>query len=138
MTARDNREDLDKRIDAIESAYEYFLAYAAQGRTTDSGAGGANSDVREHLESMRSALDGLAGVAQACAAELDPGLVEGTEAFIAAIENDSSVAGSIVSLVLAKSDISSQLIDNLNASIHIRALLTDLFVIDEALKNKVT
>jgi hypothetical protein len=30
---------------------------------------------------------------------------------------------------------SSQLVDNLNASIHIRALLTDVFLIDEALKS---
>ena len=37
-------------------------------------------------------------------------------------------------LVLARADISSQLIDNLNASIHLRALLTDLFVVDEVLK----
>ena len=29
----------------------------------------------------------------------------------------------------------SQLVDNLNASIHLRALLTDLFLIDEALKS---
>jgi hypothetical protein len=36
--------------------------------------------------------------------------------------------------VLAQPAIGSQLIDNLNASIHVRALLTDLFLIDEALK----
>ena len=37
-------------------------------------------------------------------------------------------------MVLAQPSISSQLIDNLNASIHLRALLTDLFLIDELLK----
>jgi hypothetical protein len=36
--------------------------------------------------------------------------------------------------VLAQPSISSQLIDNLNASIHLRALLTDLFLLDESLK----
>jgi hypothetical protein len=36
--------------------------------------------------------------------------------------------------VLAQPAISSQLVDNLNASIHVRALLTDLFLLDEALK----
>jgi len=36
--------------------------------------------------------------------------------------------------VLAQPIISSQLIDNLNASIHLRALLTDLFLIDEIIK----
>jgi hypothetical protein len=36
--------------------------------------------------------------------------------------------------VLAQPSISSQLIDNLNASIHLRALLTDLFLVEEILK----
>ena len=40
MTTREMRENMDGRIDAIEAAYEYFLAYAAQGRSTDHGAGG--------------------------------------------------------------------------------------------------
>ncbi len=34
-------------------------------------------------------------------------------------------------LVLAQPAISSQLIDNLNASIHLRALLADLFLVTE-------
>ena len=37
-------------------------------------------------------------------------------------------------LVLAQPGISSQMIDNINASIHVRALLTDVFVVDEILK----
>ncbi len=37
-------------------------------------------------------------------------------------------------LVLAQPAISSALIDNLNASLHLRTLLTDLFLIDEILK----
>ena len=36
--------------------------------------------------------------------------------------------------MLAQPSISSQLVDNLNASIHLRALLTDLFLIDEVFK----
>jgi len=38
---------------------------------------------------------------------------------------------------MAQPSISSQLVDNLNASIHVRALLTDLFLIDEILKSRV-
>jgi hypothetical protein len=34
--------------------------------------------------------------------------------------------------VLAQEKISSELVDNLNASIHLRALLTDLFLLSEA------
>ena len=39
---------------------------------------------------------------------------------------------------LAQRSISSQVVDNLNASIHVRALLTDLFLIDEILKSQTT
>jgi len=34
--------------------------------------------------------------------------------------------------VLAQDQIGSQLVDNLNASLHLRTVLTDLFLIDEA------
>ena len=44
----------------------------------------------------------------------------------------SSVAA--IELVLAQPAISSQLIDNLNASMHLRALLADLFLITEILE----
>jgi hypothetical protein len=37
-------------------------------------------------------------------------------------------------LVLAQPAISSQLIDNLNASVHLRALLTDVFLLGEVLR----
>ena len=35
---------------------------------------------------------------------------------------------------MAQPGISSQVIDNLNASVHLRALLTDLFLVDEILR----
>ncbi len=41
-----------------------------------------------------------------------------------------------IELVLAQTAISSQLIDNLNASIHLRALLTDLFLLAEVFKTQ--
>ena len=41
-------------------------------------------------------------------------------------------------LVMAQTAVSSQMIDNLNASIHLRALLTDLFLIDEILDTHAT
>ena len=39
-------------------------------------------------------------------------------------------------LVLAQPAISSQLIDNLNASMHLRALLTDVFLLGEVLRSR--
>ena len=68
------------------------------------------------------------------ASSVDPKLAQASAAFFAAVESDARIAQAAVQLVLARADISSQLVDNLNASIHLRALLTDLFVVDEALK----
>jgi hypothetical protein len=134
-TTADPRADLEQRIDAIESGYEFMLAYAAQGRETDKGAA-AGRNVREFLERMSTALDGLGAVVTACAAQVDARLATTGAAFFAAVDTDARVARSAVRLVLARADISSQLVDNLNASIHLRALLTDLFVVDEALKRR--
>ena len=126
-------DDLKQRIEAIETGYEFMLAYAAQGRESDKGAA-AGRNVREYLDKMVVALDGLAAVIAASANALDPTLPKTGAAFFAAVDTDARVALAAIRLVLARADISSQLVDNLNASIHLRALLTDLFVVDEALK----
>jgi hypothetical protein len=126
-------DDLKERIEAIETGYEFMLAYAAQGRDTDKGAA-AGRNVREYLDKMAAALEGLSPVIDACANGIDPELPRSAAAFFAAVESDARIALAAIRLVLARADISSQLIDNLNASIHLRALLTDLFVVDEALK----
>jgi hypothetical protein len=126
-------DDLKQRIEAIETGYEFMLAYAAQGRETDKGAA-SGRNVREYLERMTEALDGLYRVIDSCATAVDPELPTTSAAFFAAVENDARIALAALRLVLARPDISSQLIDNLNASIHLRALLTDLFIVDEALK----
>ena len=127
------RAELAARIEAVESGYEFLLAYAAQGRDTDKGAA-AGRNVRDYLEKMAAALEDLSAVVGACAASVDSKLATVAGSFFAAVEADARVALGAVRLVLARPDIGSQLIDNLNASIHLRALLTDLFVLDEALK----
>jgi len=127
------REALDTIIDAIEAGYEYLLAYAAQGRHTDQGGGDA---LRKHLGAMEHALGALGAQSRACAADRSAAVLEESSAFFAAVESDASIAGAAIRLVLAQPDISSQLIDNLNASIHLRAVLTDIFLLDEALKPK--
>jgi hypothetical protein len=126
-------DDLKQRIEAIETGYEFMLAYAAQGRQTDKGAA-AGRNVREYLDKMTAALDGLTPVVDACARGVDAALPKTGAAFFAAVDSDARIALSALKLVLARDDISSQLIDNLNASIHLRALLTDLFIVDEVLK----
>ncbi len=54
--------------------------------------------------------------------------------YAAVLDRDARDSLAAVELVLAQPSISSQVVDNLNASIHLRALLTDLFLIDEILK----
>jgi hypothetical protein len=39
-----------------------------------------------------------------------------------------------VGLVLSRDHIGSLLVDNLNASVHLRAVLTDVFLLEQALK----
>ena len=56
------------------------------------------------------------------------------DAFIALLGRDANDARAAIGLVLAQPSINSQIIDNLNASIHVRALLTDLFLIDEIVR----
>jgi hypothetical protein len=47
---------------------------------------------------------------------------------------DNSLAA--IESVLSQPTISSQLIDNLNASIHVRALLTDMFLVSEIVETQ--
>ncbi len=127
--------DLRERIEAIESGYEFLLAYAAQGRSTDRG-GGAGHPLREFLGNMEQALTGLGDVVRARAEQRGAALVATSGAFFDALEDDSRKARGAIRLVLAQKDISSQLVDNLNGNIHVRAMLMDLFVVDEALKGE--
>ncbi len=116
-----------RHIEAIESGYELMLAYAAQGLERDD----AGSQIRQSLKKMKIALDHLGESAARIARE--KGLAD-YQNFLDAMNADAKKARASIALVLGRSPISSQLIDNLNASIHLRALLTDLFLIDEALK----
>jgi len=126
------RDQLRDRCGKIEECYEFMLAYAAQGLRTEPGGGG--SQVRTLLTRCDQALDGLGDVLAAIvrSEKLEP--VDKYDAFIAMLNRDASDARAAVGLVLAQPSISSQLIDNLNASIHLRALLTDLFLIDEIVR----
>jgi hypothetical protein len=55
-------------------------------------------------------------------------------AFLAVLDRDACDSLAALELVLAQPVIGSQLIDNLNASIHLRALLTDMFLVGEILR----
>jgi hypothetical protein len=127
--------DFSDRCDAIEECYEFMLAYAGQGLPSDVGSK-AGSQVREFL---RRAVNALTGLAESCAtAVAEEGLehAEKYPAFIAVLERDAQDSLAALELVLAQPAISSAVIDNLNASIHLRALLTDLFLVGEILTTR--
>ena len=124
---------LRERIDAVEAAYEFMLAYAAQGATGEE-TGSSGAEIRAQLKCSDRALEGLASLLQAAVRKKRLGQAQRYRAFIRVIEQDAGIARAAIQLVLAQPSISSQLIDNLNALIHLRALLTDLFLIDEVLK----
>lgn len=107
---------LHTHIEAVEAGYEFLLAYAAQGRESDQG-----SEVRDMLTAMRDA-------AEAIGESLSDG-----DGFVEIVVDDARKSLAAISLVLAQESISSELVDNLNASIHLRALLTDLFLLSETL-----
>jgi hypothetical protein len=127
------RTELSARCDAVEEAYEFMLAYAGQGLASDAGSS-KGGQVREYLTQAEAALGGLSTFIGSFVSRLDAGTMAPYAAFMEVIDRDARAARAAVSLVLAQPAISSQVIDNLNASIHLRALLTDLFLIDEVLK----
>ena len=112
---------MDEHIETIEAGYEYLLAYAAQGKDTDTSDPDRKSEVRTTLEGM------------AAAAESIKSLLAGSDVpFHSVVVDDSVKTHAAISLVLAQPGISSEIVDNLNASIHVRAFLTDLFLVSEA------
>jgi hypothetical protein len=115
-------------IDTIERAYEYLLAYAAQGRRDDAG-----TEARATLATLHGALSDIGALAKAAFADLDAA-ASGVAAYLDAVEHDARVARGAVTLVLGRPRIGSLLVDNLNASVHLRALLTDAFLLDQALQ----
>ena len=128
------REQMVARCDHIEEAYEFMLAYAAQGLASDAGSS-AGSQVRHFLSRLDAALTGLGDVFRGVvAAEQRRRRRAQFHPFIAVLDRDAQASQAAVRLVLAQPGISSQLVDNLNASIHLRALLTDIFLVDEVLK----
>lgn len=129
--------EIDQRCDIIEECYEFTLSYAARGLSTDEGSD-LGKQVRYHLS---RALEAIGGLKAACFAAISAeplDVREKYEAFFEVLGHDAQKSVAAIELVLAQPVISSQLIDNLNACIHLRAMLTDLFLITEILQLRQT
>ncbi|MES3007931.1 MAG: hypothetical protein V4751_09190 [Pseudomonadota bacterium] len=114
--------NLEAEIEVVESGYEFLLAYAAQGRPPQDESG-MGPHPRPTLEQM---LQAMKNVSQTLANTQDD--------FEQVILDDLKKAGAAIGFVLAQKKIGSEAIDNLNASIHLRAVLTDFFLYSEAFR----
>ena len=124
------RAEIRRRCHVVEECYEFMLAYAAQGVVSEDGKR-SGTQIRE---SLQRAVDALSGLADACVTAVTADALDSPEkyiAFLSVLNRDARDAVSAIELVLAQPAISSQLIDNLNASIHVRAVLTDLFLLSD-------
>src|SRR5258708_5823739 len=124
-----------EHCNTVEECYEFMLAYAAQGHPSDQGSK-TGSQIREFLQRAATAIAALAeGYSKVVKDErLEPG--EKYHAYFAVLDRDARDSLAAINLVLAQPSISSQLVDNLNASVHLRALLTDLFLVSEILSSQ--
>jgi hypothetical protein len=113
---------IEEDIEAIESGYEFLLAFAAQGRPAQ-----AETGPGPHA---RPTLEGIAGAMSNIAAAF----ADSKDDFEQVIANDCRNAGAALRFILNQEKIGSEMVDNLNASIHLRAVLTDLFLYSEVLK----
>ena len=125
--------DVWERFEAVEECYEFMLAYAAQGLTSDQ----VSQSGRQLREFLSRAVEAIGGLSTSCeSAVREEGWTESDPfaGFLAVLNRDARDSLAAMNLVLAQPAISSQLIDNLNASMHLRALLTDVFLLGEVLR----
>ncbi|MFZ2061919.1 MAG: hypothetical protein WAU82_12965 [Candidatus Binatus sp.] len=125
-----------EHCNTVEECYEFMLAYAAQGHPSDQGSK-SGAQIREFLQRAATAI---AALAEACPKVVKDERLEPADkyhAFFAVLDRDARDSLAAIDLVLAQSSISSQLVDNLNASVHLRALLTDMFLLSDILRSQV-
>jgi hypothetical protein len=122
--------------ETIEKCYEFMLAYAGQGLPGDAGDE-RGAKIRETLTQAAAAIAALAReyVDFVREQKLEP--AEKYLAFVNVLERDAQSSVYAIDLVLAQPKISSQLVDNLNASIHLRALLTSSVLVGEVIRSQI-
>jgi hypothetical protein len=129
--------EIEEFCETIEDCYEFTLSYAAKGVAADE----ASDLGRQLREKLGHAADAMRGLESGCASLVEAQQLTPAEkygAFFAVLARDAQSSAAAVELVLAQPVIGPQLIDNLNASIHLRALLTDLFLVTEILTARQT
>ena len=116
-------KNLEKDIEVVESGYEFLLAYAAQGRQPHIESEYPTPHARPTLEGMVQAMNNVAAAFK-----------DSHNEFEQVVAEDVRKASAAIRFVLAQPRMSSELIDNLNASIHLRAVLTNFFLYSEVFR----
>ncbi len=116
-------KNLEQDIDTIESGYEFLLAYAAQGRAPHVEAEHPTPHVGPTLKDMLAAMTNVTSALSGSDNEYEQVIVE-----------DIRKASAALKFVIDQPKMSSELVDNLNASIHLRAVLTDCFLYSEVFR----
>lgn len=107
-------------MEVVESGYEFLLAFAAQGRPPRPEEETAPPHATPIVQNM---LDSMMRIREQ--------FKDSSDEFEQVIVGDITKASAALKFVLMQSKMSSELIDNLNASIHLRAVLTDFFLYSE-------
>ncbi len=119
-------DDIREKIEAVEEAYEFMLAYAAQGRAEE-GAGPDGAQIREFLRQFDDAVSAISGMIDDL-----PGIEEEKAGFAASLKKDSETMSSVLRIMLSRDNVSSEMVDNANGMIAVRSYLTSLFFLDKA------
>ena len=127
MSLKQSKEEQQLRnsIDRIEDAYEFMIAYAAQGRRLET-----NDDGPSKIRAAISAF--LISIQEIEATGLTK-INEDAKAFEQRFIDDMLVVKNGLQLLEAKTSISSDMVDNTNALLSMRSFLTSIFFIDQVL-----
>jgi hypothetical protein len=120
--------DFLDRCDAVEECYEFMLGYAGKGIPGERG-----NEIRRHLERAAAAIDGISAACLEALGQAGAESLARSRRFVSVLDRDAGDSLAAIEMVLGQPAISSQMIDNLNASLHLRALLTDIFLISDVI-----
>ncbi|MCY4462572.1 MAG: hypothetical protein OXC26_19575 [Albidovulum sp.] len=114
-------------FDIIEEAYEFMLAYAAQGRKSEESKSSGPSQIRQFLLRFRTATQELVDMMEDLKDDN-----AGAE-FLRRWLDDARCIQSVIGLLLAQPSINSEMIDNTNGLLVMRSFLTDIFFADQVM-----
>jgi len=114
-------------FDVIEEAYEFMLAYAAQGRRSELFEGAGKSQIRNYLQRFRDAASDLCETLDSMTES------RASNAFRVQWIADLNAVMSVIDMLLNQPSITSEMIDNANGMIVLRSAFTNMFFADHVM-----